>query len=137
MSGLRRVLHPILIAAVVFAVLPFALPRFGSAGTLATEIAIYTLYAMGFNLLLGYTGLVSFGASAFFGTASYAAGLASVHVTANPFLCILFGTVFAAALGLVLEVPHQRSRIEEVDGRHTDAALALEGHSLVYLGCQQ
>jgi ABC-type branched-subunit amino acid transport system ATPase component/ABC-type branched-subunit amino acid transport system permease subunit len=102
MSGLRRVLHPILIAAVVFAVLPFALPRFGSAGTLATEIAIYTLYAMGFNLLLGYTGLVSFGASAFFGTASYAAGLASVHVTANPFLCILFGTVFAAALGLVL-----------------------------------
>ena len=72
MSGLRRVLHPILIAAVVFAVLPFALPRFGSAGTLATEIAIYTLYAMGFNLLLGYTGLVSFGASAFFGTASYA-----------------------------------------------------------------
>jgi ABC-type branched-subunit amino acid transport system permease subunit len=57
MSGLRRVLHPILIAAVVFAVLPFALPRFGSAGTLATEIAIYTLYAMGFNLLLGYTGL--------------------------------------------------------------------------------
>jgi len=89
MSGLRRVLHPILIAAVVFAVLPFALPRFGSAGTLATEIAIYTLYAMGFNLLLGYTGLVSFGASAFFGTASYAAGLASVHVTANPFLCIL------------------------------------------------
>ncbi|HWS08657.1 MAG TPA: branched-chain amino acid ABC transporter permease, partial [Xanthobacteraceae bacterium] len=102
MSGLRRVLHPILIAAVVFAVLPFALPRFGSAGTLATEIAIYTLYAMGFNLLLGYTGLVSFGASAFFGTASYAAGLASVHVTANPFLCILFGTIFAAALGLLL-----------------------------------
>ena len=78
MSGLRRVLHPILIAAVVFTVLPFALPRFGSAGTLATEIAVYTLYAMGFNLLLGYTGLVSFGASAFFGTASYAAGLASV-----------------------------------------------------------
>ena len=102
MSGLRRALHPILIAAVVFAVLPFALPRFGSAGTLATEIAIYTLYAMGFNLLLGYTGLVSFGASAFFGTASYAAGLASVHITANPFLCILFGTIFAAALGLVL-----------------------------------
>ena len=110
MSGLRRVLHPILIAAVVFAVLPFALPRFGSAGTLATEIAIYTLYAMGFNLLLGYTGLVSFGASAFFGTASYAAGLASVHVTANPFLCIVFGTVFAAALGLVLGVIILRRR---------------------------
>ena len=42
-----------------------------------------------------------------------------------------------AALRLVLEVPHQRSRIEEVNSRHTNAALALEGHSLVYLGCQQ
>ena len=42
-----------------------------------------------------------------------------------------------AALGFVFEVPHQRSRIEEVDSRHTDAALWLEGHLLVYLGCQQ
>jgi branched-chain amino acid transport system ATP-binding protein len=94
--------HPILIAAVVFAILPFVLPRFGSAATLATEIAIYALYALGFNLLLGYTGLVSFGASAFFGTASYAAGLASIHLVGNPFPCILLGTAFAAALGLVL-----------------------------------
>ena len=104
MSGLRRVLHPILIAAVVFAVLPFALPRFGSAGTLATEIAIYTLYAMGFNLLLGYTGLVSFGASAFFGTASYAAGLASVRRHGDP--------VFAAALHA--ELLHNTLQIEHL-----------------------
>lgn len=57
--------HPILIAGIVFAVLPFILPRIGSTTSLATEIAIYALYGLGFNLLLGYTGLVSFGASAF------------------------------------------------------------------------
>src|SRR5208282_3802725 len=96
--------HPLLVAAVVFAALPFLLPLFGSTATLATEIAIYTLYALGFNLLLGYTGLVSFGASAFFGTASYAAGLASIHFVPNPLLSILFGTLFAAALGLVLGI---------------------------------
>jgi len=110
MTSLRRALHPVLIAAVIFVVLPFALPRFGSTATLATEIAIYTLYAIGFNLLLGYTGLVSFGASAFFGTASYAAGFTSIHLTADPFLCIVFGTVFAAALGLVLGVIILRRR---------------------------
>jgi hypothetical protein len=32
------------------------------------------------------------------------------------------------ALGLVLEVPHERSRIEEVDGRHSNAALHVAGH---------
>ena len=110
MTSLRRALHPVLIAAVIFVVLPFALPRFGSAATLGTEIAIYSLYAIGFNLLLGYTGLVSFGASAFFGTASYAAGFTSIHLTADPFLSIVFGTVFAAALGLVLGVIILRRR---------------------------
>jgi len=102
--------HPLLVAAIVFAALPFLLPLFGSTATLATEIAIYTLYALGFNLLLGYSGLVSFGASAFFGTASYAAGLASIHFVQNPLLSILFGTLFAAALGLVLGIIILRRR---------------------------
>jgi branched-chain amino acid transport system ATP-binding protein len=102
MSKFKPRLHPILIAAAIYLALPFVLPRFGSAATIGTEIAIYTLYALGFNLLLGYTGLVSFGASAFFGTASYAAGLANIYVAQNPLLCILLATIFAAALGLVL-----------------------------------
>jgi hypothetical protein len=41
------------------------------------------------------------------------------------------------APGLVLEVPHQRSRIEEMNRRHTNAAFELAGHSLVYLGTQR
>jgi len=95
-------LHPILIAGIVFAVLPFVLPRIGSTASLATQIAIYALYALGFNLLLGYTGLVSFGASAFFGAASYAAGIAVLDIYDNMYFAILFGTVTAAVLGLVI-----------------------------------
>ena len=95
-------LHPILIAGIVFAALPFVLPRIGSTASLATQIAIYALYALGFNLLLGYTGLVSFGASAFFGAASYAAGIAVLDLYDNMYFAILFGTVTAAVLGLVI-----------------------------------
>jgi ABC-type branched-subunit amino acid transport system ATPase component/ABC-type branched-subunit amino acid transport system permease subunit len=103
MKAARRwLLHPILLAGVLFAVLPFILPRIGSTASLATQIAIYALYALGFNLLLGYTGLVSFGASAFFGAASYAAGIAVLHLFDNMYLSILFGTVMAGILGLVI-----------------------------------
>ncbi|MEO9136811.1 MAG: branched-chain amino acid ABC transporter ATP-binding protein/permease [Casimicrobiaceae bacterium] len=94
--------HPVLWVAVAFAILPFVLPRFGSTVSLATEIAIYTLYGLGFNLLLGYTGLVSFGASAFFGMAGYAAGLAMIHVFGSVLPSVVFGTAFAALLGLVI-----------------------------------
>ena len=94
--------HPVAWVAVAFAILPFVLPRFGSTVSLATEIAIYTLYGLGFNLLLGYTGLVSFGASAFFGMASYAAGLAMIHVFGSVLPSVIFGTAFAALLGAAL-----------------------------------
>ena len=98
----KSLLHPILVAGIVFAVLPFVLRWIGSTTTLGTEIAIYALYALGFNLLLGYTGLVSFGASAFFGAASYAAGIAVLHLFDNMYFSILFGTVTAGVLGLVI-----------------------------------
>jgi ABC-type branched-subunit amino acid transport system ATPase component/ABC-type branched-subunit amino acid transport system permease subunit len=98
----NRFLHPILIAGILLAVLPFILPRIGSTASLATEIAIYALYALGFNLLLGYTGLVSFGASAFFGAGSYVAGLAVLHLFHNMYLSILFGAVMAGVLGLFI-----------------------------------
>ena len=101
-SAGKVLLHPVVVAGVVFAVLPLVLPLIGSSASLATEIAIYALYGLGFNLLLGYTGLVSFGASAFFGAASYAAGLAMLYLFNNMYLSIVFGTVTAAVLGLLI-----------------------------------
>jgi branched-chain amino acid transport system permease protein len=43
---------------------------------LATEILIWTIFGLGFNLLLGYTGVLSFGHAAYFGLGAYSAGLA-------------------------------------------------------------
>src|SRR5581483_2393909 len=111
MSRVRAVLlHPLAILAAAFVVLPFVLPLIGATVSLSTEIVLYTLYGLGYNLLLGYTGLVSFGASAYFGMASYAAGLAFLHLFPNVYLSVAFGTVFAALVGLVLGVLILRRR---------------------------
>jgi len=69
---------------------------------LATLIVIWGIFAMGFNLLLGYTGLLSFGHAAFWGGAAYAAGVFSTYVSSSPLLIILAGTAFAALLAWVL-----------------------------------
>ena len=49
-TATKWVLHPILVAAIVFAALPFILPRIGSSASLATEIAIYALYGLALQL---------------------------------------------------------------------------------------
>ena len=43
---------------------------------LTTEILIFVLFALGFNLLLGYTGILSFGHAAYFGIGCYGCGIA-------------------------------------------------------------
>jgi branched-chain amino acid transport system permease protein len=60
------------------------------------------LFAAAFNLLLGYAGLLSFGHAMFLGGAGYACAHAAKVWGAGPALAILFGTAFAAALGLVV-----------------------------------
>ena len=51
------------------------LPLVIQSGSLATEVLIYALAVLGCNLLLGFTGLLSFGQGIFFGLGSYTAGL--------------------------------------------------------------
>ena len=86
------------VLAVVVAALPFA----GVYPIFAMKVMCYALFACAFNLLLGYTGLLSFGHAAFLGSAAYAAGHA-LKVWGWPTeLGLLFGMVVAAALGLLM-----------------------------------
>ncbi|MCL5965697.1 MAG: branched-chain amino acid ABC transporter permease [Deltaproteobacteria bacterium] len=57
------------------ALLPAVLPRVGSSVPVGTEIMIWGIFAMGYNVLLGGTGILSFGHAAFFGLSGYATGL--------------------------------------------------------------
>jgi len=62
----------------------------------------FALFACAFNLLLGYTGLLSFGHAAFFGTAGYLAGYLIKQQGFTPGFGILAGTLGAAVLGFLI-----------------------------------
>ena len=65
--------------------------------------AIYALYAITFNILLGYTGLLSFGHAMFFGTGGYATAIALERIEGLPlFPAILIGLLAAIVLALIL-----------------------------------
>ncbi|HVA37080.1 MAG TPA: branched-chain amino acid ABC transporter permease [Candidatus Dormibacteraeota bacterium] len=69
---------------------------------LAMNIVVWALFAVGFNLLLGYTGLLSFGHAMFFGGASYVTGIAILHAHLPMPLALLAGAAYAALLALAV-----------------------------------
>ena len=77
------------------------LPLTVKSASLATEVLIFSMAALGCNLLLGYTGLMSFGQGIFLGLGSYAAGLTLLHLQA-PTLAALAVAVVVGALAALL-----------------------------------
>ncbi|MBX0324124.1 branched-chain amino acid ABC transporter permease [Halomicroarcula sp. F13] len=69
---------------------------------LATLVLVWGIFALGFDILLGYTGLLSFGHALFWGGAAYAAGIFSASVSGQPVLVILFGTLIAVLLAWII-----------------------------------
>jgi len=86
------------LAAVIVAALPFL----GVYPIFAMKVMCYALFACAFNLLLGYTGLLSFGHAAFLGSAAYATGHALKAWGWPTEIGLLFGVAVAALLGLVM-----------------------------------
>ncbi|MGH8616124.1 MAG: branched-chain amino acid ABC transporter permease [Burkholderiales bacterium] len=76
-----------------------AAPLLGIYPTFLMKCWCFALFACAFNLLLGYTGLLSFGHAAFLGAAGYITGYVVKELGFPPELGILSGTAFAAALG--------------------------------------
>src|SRR3979409_643340 len=72
---LKRLPIPLLIAALGLLMLPPVLLALGLTMTSATEVVTYALACMALNILVGHTGLVSFGPGPCFGLAAYAAAL--------------------------------------------------------------
>jgi branched-chain amino acid transport system permease protein len=89
---------------------PLWITRVGLYQYLALEIMIWVLFAMGYNLLLGFTGLPSFGHGAFFGVGAYAFGLLQLRVWPNLWFDLLGAVVIAAIMGAIvaLFISHRR-----------------------------
>src|ERR1043166_4111991 len=87
--------RPLLIALVALIALPSVLLAVGLTLTTATDVVLFAIACMGLNILVGHTGLVSFGHGAFFGLAAYAAALAQRHWLPGD---IVISTLFAIFL---------------------------------------
>src|SRR5690349_3857115 len=96
-GGAGSLRWPLLATVAVLATTPLWITRVGLYQYLALEIAIFMIYAMGYNLLLGTSGLPSFGHGAFFGVGAYAFGLLELRAWPN-FWFDLGGAVLIAAL---------------------------------------
>ena len=84
---------------VVFALL-LAAPFLGLYPLFVMKAMCFAIFACAFNLLLGYTGLLSFGHAAYFGAAAYATGWLVRSAGLSPELGILAGTASAGLIGL-------------------------------------
>ncbi len=87
--------------------LPFVLQAAGLTYSTAVECAVLAMAGMALNLLLGYTGLVSFGHGAWFGIGAYAVGLTQLHyfrdgVILPLVLSILLVAAISAVIGMLI-----------------------------------
>jgi branched-chain amino acid transport system permease protein len=87
-------------------VAPFVLPHLGFTSTTINRILVWGLFGLGFDILFGFTGLLSFGQSAFFGTGGMIAAylltvLNFTNVTAALFAGMIGATVAGYLVGLI------------------------------------
>src|SRR6201747_1650616 len=104
---MKRLPIPLLIAALGIFVLPPVLLSLGLTMTSATEVVTYALACMALNILVGHTGLVSFGHGAWFGLAAYAAALVQRNLTPDSFFGptiagVVIVAVVATAFGFLI-----------------------------------
>ena len=90
------------ITYLVLLVLALAAPTLGLYPVFVMKLLCFALFACAFNLLLWFTGLLSFGHAAFFGSAAYITGWFVKSQNWTPELAILAGTIGAGLIGLVV-----------------------------------
>ncbi|GJH07827.1 branched-chain amino acid ABC transporter permease [Caballeronia novacaledonica] len=91
----RKALYGLLLIGLI------AAPFVGVYPLFMMKVLCFALFAAAFNLLIGYTGLLSFGHAMFLATAGYVAGYAIQSLNFTPELGVIAGTAAATLLGLV------------------------------------
>jgi len=103
--------RPLWVAALALIALPLAMRLFGLSMNTASMVVILAIAAMGLNLLVGYTGLTSFGHATWFGVGAYAAGLIQKTWFHDQIaIPILLSMIFVAALSALVGVVILRRR---------------------------
>src|SRR6185312_6296746 len=87
---------------IVLLALPYWLPAVGGYTALGSKVLIYAMATMGLNLLLGFTGGLSFGQAAYFGLGAYGAGMTLKYLALSTPLAIVIGTVVGGLAATIL-----------------------------------
>src|SRR6202142_819693 len=92
-----------ILTAIGLIAVPFVLPWIDAAPNTVNRILVWGLFGIGFDILFGYTGLLSFGQSAFYGTGGFvAAYLLTRAGFPNVVLALIIGMVAAAFVGYLI-----------------------------------
>ena len=102
MSALLRYRFHLVAAACLIAA-PFILPHLGAAPNTVNRVLVWGLFGLGFDILFGYTGLLSFGQSAFYGTGGFvAAYLLTRAGFPHVITALVIGMIVAAFVGWLI-----------------------------------
>jgi len=100
-----RVWTPEVITALALLAAPFVLPFIGFNADILSRILVWGLFGLGFDLLFGFTGLLSFGQAAFFGLGGFSAAyLLTSGILSSVWIALLIGTVASAAYGVFIGI---------------------------------
>ena len=95
---------PMIVVLIILVTLPQWIGPVGFYTYLGVEIVIWMIFALGFNLLLGYTGLPSFGHGAYFGLGAYGFGLFQLNIMQNLWFGLVAAIILAAIGGALVAV---------------------------------
>ena len=110
LTSLRRALLVEGLTALALIAAPFVLPPLGFAPDTVNQSVVWGLFGIGFDLLFGYTGLLSFGQSAFFGTGGFVAAYLLVNAGLSSVMVgLVIGTIAAAVAGYLVGLVALRS----------------------------
>ena len=104
---MRREFWPLAVLAAALVVLPFVLDTLGLPLRSSIDVVVFAIACMGLNVLVGHTGLVSFGHGAWFGLGAYAAALSQLHwfqqgIVLPALFALLFVAVTSTLLGALI-----------------------------------
>lgn len=102
-AGLRARYALEMFTAMVLCVAPFLAPLIGAGPDLLGRVLIWGLFGLGFDLLFGYAGLLSFGQAAFYGTGSFVtAYLLTTGIISNMLLALVVAMLISSVLAVMI-----------------------------------
>jgi ABC-type branched-subunit amino acid transport system ATPase component/ABC-type branched-subunit amino acid transport system permease subunit len=104
-----RSLAPYFVFAAAYAIIALTV-RNSYYQLMMTLVLVWASFGLSWNILSGYTGLVSFGHAAFFGIGAYTTALGQIHFDLSPWLLIPVAAVFGGLAGLIIGFPTFRLR---------------------------